>query len=132
MDSRGSLKPDKRQSNGQKAPTLAENALNKRRVIPPPYIVHISLTPSLCIIGAFTVTVAHVTTLIRRLRNRLSQQAFRERQAIYVKELEKKLECSAKPESERNAELERANQSLREGLLDCHKKLATFQAALYG
>ncbi|KIW84307.1 hypothetical protein Z517_03557 [Fonsecaea pedrosoi CBS 271.37] len=66
----------------------------------------------------------------KKLRNRLSQQAFRERQAIYVKELEKRLQESQKPETCRMATLEEENRALRDQLLVCRKKLRNIQASL--
>ncbi|KAB8298556.1 hypothetical protein EYC80_000735 [Monilinia laxa] len=66
----------------------------------------------------------------RKLRNRLSQKAFRARQSLYIKDLEKKLEWASKPESDQNAKLEETNKTLRGQLLDCHKKLESFQVTL--
>ncbi|CAD6448897.1 89d52f6e-f3f9-4d68-8fd5-e716f47ad544 [Sclerotinia trifoliorum] len=66
----------------------------------------------------------------RKLRNRLSQKAFRARQSLYIKDLEKKLEWASKPESDQNAKLEETNKTLRSQLLDCHKKLESFQVTL--
>ncbi|PQE31865.1 transcription factor PAP1 protein [Rutstroemia sp. NJR-2017a WRK4] len=66
----------------------------------------------------------------RKLRNRLSQKAFRARQSLYIKDLEKRLEWASKPESDQNAKLEETNQTLRNQLLDCHKKLESFQVTL--
>ncbi|KAK6603668.1 bZIP transcription factor [Botrytis cinerea] len=66
----------------------------------------------------------------RKLRNRLSQKAFRARQSLYIKDLEKKLEWASKPESDQNAKLEETNSVLRGQLLDCHKKLESFQVTL--
>ncbi|TGO48233.1 hypothetical protein BCON_0246g00010 [Botryotinia convoluta] len=66
----------------------------------------------------------------RKLRNRLSQKAFRARQSLYIKDLEKKLEWASKPESDQNAKLEETNSILRGQLLDCHKKLESFQVTL--
>ncbi|KAL2222415.1 hypothetical protein M432DRAFT_226329 [Thermoascus aurantiacus ATCC 26904] len=66
----------------------------------------------------------------RKLRNRLSQKAFRARQSLYIKELEKRLEWSKKSGVEPNAELEEANRELRARLLDCYKKLESMQVTL--
>ncbi|KAJ8060764.1 hypothetical protein OCU04_011068 [Sclerotinia nivalis] len=66
----------------------------------------------------------------RKLRNRLSQKAFRARQSLYIKDLEKKLEWASKPESDQNAKLEETNKTLRSQLLECHKKLESFQVTL--
>lgn len=49
----------------------------------------------------------------RKLRNRLSQQAFRKRQNAYVQELERRLERLDKPNDERIATLEEENRCLR-------------------
>ncbi|OQU97050.1 hypothetical protein CLAIMM_03053 [Cladophialophora immunda] len=71
-------------------------------------------------------------TATRKLRNRLSQQAFRERQAMYVMELEKRLQNAQKTESARMRELEAENHALRDQLLDSRKRLRSIQAALEG
>lgn len=68
--------------------------------------------------------------IVRRLRNRLSQKAHRARQSIYIKELEKRLECTSKPETTLNAELEERNAFFRGRLLDCQKKLESMQASM--
>ncbi|KAF7585713.1 hypothetical protein BBP40_010250 [Aspergillus hancockii] len=59
----------------------------------------------------------------RKLRNRLSQQAFRKRQNAYIKELERRLGQSGKTENERIIKLEEENQALR-------KQIASFIANL--
>ncbi|KAJ6000729.1 hypothetical protein N7481_001138 [Penicillium waksmanii] len=58
----------------------------------------------------------------RKLRNRISQRAFRARQSGYIKELEEKLQRAEKPDLN-ITKLEEENQSLRVQLLNCHKKL---------
>ncbi|CAI7628782.1 unnamed protein product [Penicillium pancosmium] len=58
----------------------------------------------------------------RKLRNRISQRAFRARQSGYIKELEEKLQRAEKPDLNIN-KLEEENQRLRVQLLNCHKKL---------
>ncbi|EXJ70267.1 uncharacterized protein A1O5_06335 [Cladophialophora psammophila CBS 110553] len=59
----------------------------------------------------------------RRMRNRLSQKACRQKQAIYVKELETRLGNSTRQESELVRDLREENFSLRQQLLECHRKL---------
>lgn len=59
----------------------------------------------------------------RKLRNRLSQRAFRQRQILRIHELEQRLDTSTEPESERNARLIRENQSLRNQLVECRRQL---------
>lgn len=66
----------------------------------------------------------------RRERNRLSQKASRERQANYVKELEKRLDDCAKPQDDRVAELGRENTALRRQLAVLQKKLDHVLAVL--
>ncbi|OAL34586.1 hypothetical protein AYO20_06216 [Fonsecaea nubica] len=57
---------------------------------------------------------------------------FRERQAIYVMELEKRLQIAEKPETSRMVALEEENRVLRDQLLECRKKLRSIQASLEG
>ena len=66
----------------------------------------------------------------RKLRNRLSQKAFRARQSMRIKELEERLGSNPVSESKRIAELEERNKSLRDQLLECHKKLESLQVTL--
>lgn len=66
----------------------------------------------------------------RRLRNRLTQQEYRKRQASYIKDLETRLETAAQSESERNIEIEKENQRLRRKLTECHKKLVGMQISM--
>lgn len=65
----------------------------------------------------------------RKLRNRVSQQAFRRRQSEYIKQLERKAK-DHKPDNERIIELERENQSLRESLIHCHTKLESLRTTI--
>jgi hypothetical protein len=65
----------------------------------------------------------------RKLRNRVSQQAFRRRQSEYIKQLERKAK-EHKPDNERIIELEKENQSLRESLIHCHTKLESLRATI--
>ena len=69
-------------------------------------------------------------TFYRRIRNRLSQKASRERQAIYIKDLERRLEESTKSDGDRHVALEEENRSLRTLLFEGHKKLESVQATL--
>ena len=73
---------------------------------------------------------AKMATENRKLRNRLSQKAFRARQAMRIKELEDRLESRPLSEAGRVAELEDRNMFLRDQLLDCHKKLESLQVTL--
>lgn len=59
----------------------------------------------------------------RKLRNRLSQKAFRARQALRIKELEERL--GHDPNS--NTQLQDTNALLRQQLFDVHKKLSSLQ-----
>ncbi|KAJ5342727.1 hypothetical protein N7541_011851 [Penicillium brevicompactum] len=65
----------------------------------------------------------------KKLRNRVSQQAFRRRQSEYIKQLERKAK-DHKPDNERIIELERENQSLRESLIHCHTKLESLRTTI--
>ncbi len=73
---------------------------------------------------------AKMATENRKLRNRLSQKAFRARQAMRIKELEERLDSRPLSETGRVAELEDRNMLLRDQLLDCHKKLESLQVTL--
>ncbi|KIW44198.1 uncharacterized protein PV06_05226 [Exophiala oligosperma] len=66
----------------------------------------------------------------RRVRNRLSQKAFRARQALRIKELEQRLENLPESESERVSQLEEHNTLLRQRLFDNHKKMESLQVSL--
>ncbi|KIY02186.1 uncharacterized protein Z520_02324 [Fonsecaea multimorphosa CBS 102226] len=66
----------------------------------------------------------------RKLRNRLSQKAFRARQAMRIKELEDRLESRPSSETERIAELEERNAFLASRLFECHKKLESLQVTI--
>lgn len=65
----------------------------------------------------------------RKLRNRVSQQAFRRRQSEYIKQLERKAKAY-KPDNERIIELEEENTSLRESLIQCHTKLESLRTTI--
>jgi hypothetical protein len=65
-----------------------------------------------------------------KLRNRLSQQAFRARQSLEVNELRQRLGLFADSESDRNTRLAEENQRLRQRLWQSEKKLRSLQATL--
>jgi hypothetical protein len=75
------------------------------------------------------VSTHTVLTISRKLRNRVSQQAFRRRQSEYIKQLEQKAK-EHKPDNERIIELEKENQTLRESLIHCHTKLESLRATI--
>lgn len=65
----------------------------------------------------------------RRLRNRLSQKAVRERKAARIQQLEQQLATVTKgDDSARVTELMNTNSRLRHALLDTRKKLASLSA----
>jgi hypothetical protein len=66
----------------------------------------------------------------RKLRNRLSQQAFRARQAMRIKELEERLGQEPMSDAARTAQLQDMNAALRKQLLDCHKKVSSLQISM--
>ncbi|KAF4969357.1 hypothetical protein FSARC_3432 [Fusarium sarcochroum] len=66
----------------------------------------------------------------KRLRNRLSQQAFRKRQTAYIKDLEGRLEIRDNDENGQIAQLERDNRALREQLTKACSKLERIQITL--
>lgn len=66
----------------------------------------------------------------RRARNRMSQRASRERQTLYIKELENKLDRYCTSDTGRTAALEKENEDLRAQLREIHKKLCSVQATL--
>ncbi|PIA94602.1 hypothetical protein CB0940_08981 [Cercospora beticola] len=61
----------------------------------------------------------------RKLRNRMSQRAFRARQAMRIQELEERLEKTSTP-----AELQDQNAKLRQQLMEIHKKAVSIQISL--
>jgi hypothetical protein len=71
-----------------------------------------------------------MTTENRKLRNRLSQQAFRARQAMRIKELEDRLGQEPMSDAARTAQLQDMNATLRKQLLDCHKKVGSLQISI--
>ncbi|KAL2680650.1 hypothetical protein Neosp_008253 [[Neocosmospora] mangrovei] len=66
----------------------------------------------------------------RKLRNRLSQRAFRRRQAEYLRDLRNRAEASQKPENERVAELEEENGRLRAHITELQSRLEGVQVTL--
>ncbi|KAL2433465.1 hypothetical protein ABEF95_001462 [Exophiala dermatitidis] len=68
----------------------------------------------------------------RRLRNRISQKAFRARQALRMKELEERLNTSSCGDTEWVTRLQNQNAALRDQLLDCHKKITSLQVSMQG
>ncbi|KAF2482907.1 hypothetical protein BDY17DRAFT_138062 [Neohortaea acidophila] len=69
----------------------------------------------------------------RRMRNRMSQRAFRARQTLRIQELEKRLDEQALPdESTLVVQLQDDNARLREQLLGVHKKAHSLQISLRG
>lgn len=64
-----------------------------------------------------------LTILVRRTRNRLSQRAYRRRQAEYVKELRTYFEAGDRPESEAFKQLRSENVYLRKQLVEIQSKL---------
>ncbi|KAJ4162330.1 hypothetical protein NW754_013763 [Fusarium falciforme] len=66
----------------------------------------------------------------RKLRNRLSQRAFRRRQAEYLRDLRNRAEASQKPDNERVAELEEENGRLRAHITELQSRLEGVQVTL--
>lgn len=66
----------------------------------------------------------------RKLRNRLSQKAFRERKTAYIKTLEQQLVNASKSDNERIILLEVENSKLRQGLLHVRWKLESEKSSL--
>ena len=66
----------------------------------------------------------------KRLRNRLSQKAFRARQTMRMKELEERLNLEPNSDDTRTAKLQDQNVALRNQLLDCHKKITSLQISI--
>lgn len=66
----------------------------------------------------------------RKLRNRLSQRAFRRRQAEYLRDLRNRAEASQKPDNERVAELEDENGRLRAHITELQSRLEGVQVTL--
>ncbi|KAJ3528433.1 hypothetical protein NM208_g10200 [Fusarium decemcellulare] len=66
----------------------------------------------------------------RKLRNRLSQRAFRRRQAEYLRDLKNRAEASQKPDNERVVALEEENGRLRAHITELQSRLEGIQATL--
>lgn len=60
----------------------------------------------------------------------MAQKAYRARQTLYIKELEKKLESLSVPQTERYSRLEESNRLYRNRLLDSYKKLESINISL--
>ena len=69
---------------------------------------------------------------LRRARNRVSQKSFRERQTIYVKQLERQLAEASCDEGARLRDSQRECQTLREALLAARKRIRGLTTALSG
>ena len=66
----------------------------------------------------------------RKLRNRMSQRAFRARQAMRIQELEERLEQTTAPDMAWATQLQDQNMKLRQQLLEVHKKAINIQISL--
>jgi hypothetical protein len=67
---------------------------------------------------------------MRKLRNRISQKAFRARKAMRLKELEERLHDGISSDAEWKIYLQDQNAALREQLLECHKKFVSLQVSM--
>ncbi|KAF9875464.1 bZIP transcription [Colletotrichum karsti] len=68
----------------------------------------------------------------KRLRNRLSQQAFRRRQAERIRELSSRVNTDQKSDDERMEALQKENQQLRAQLVEVQAKLSRLVANMTG
>ncbi|TDZ32395.1 hypothetical protein C8035_v012425 [Colletotrichum spinosum] len=68
----------------------------------------------------------------KRLRNRLSQQAFRRRQAERIRELSSRVNVDERSDDERMEALQRENRQLRTQLVEVQTKLSRLLASLQG
>ncbi|KAK7408494.1 hypothetical protein QQX98_009361 [Neonectria punicea] len=66
----------------------------------------------------------------KKLRNRLSQRAFRRRQAECIRELRSRVNVDQRPDGERVTELQRENARLRAQLVEVQSKLARLLATV--
>lgn len=66
----------------------------------------------------------------RKLRNRLSQQAFRRRQAESIRELRSLVDANQRPDNERIEALQRENSVLRAQLVDVQNKMSRLLATV--
>lgn len=64
------------------------------------------------------------------MRNRMSQRAFRARQAMRIQELEDRLERTSAPDVEWVMQLQDQNAQLREQLLQVYKKATSMQISM--
>ncbi|KAK1531724.1 hypothetical protein CPAR01_11373 [Colletotrichum paranaense] len=69
---------------------------------------------------------------LRRLRNRLSQQAFRRRQAERMRELSSRVNTDQKSDNERIEELQRENRQLRAQLVNVQARMSRLLANIQG
>lgn len=68
--------------------------------------------------------------LCRKLRNRLSQRAFRRRQAECIRELRNRVNADRRPDSERVEALQKENKILRQQLIDVQAKMSKVLASV--
>ncbi|KAF5007185.1 hypothetical protein FDECE_6495 [Fusarium decemcellulare] len=66
----------------------------------------------------------------KKLRNRLSQRAFRRRQAECIRELRSRVNADQRPDSERIEALQRENRQLRAQLVDVQTKMSRLLATV--
>ncbi|GKU05858.1 bzip transcription [Fusarium langsethiae] len=66
----------------------------------------------------------------KKLRNRLSQRAFRRRQAECIRELRNRVNADQRPDSERVEALQRENKLLRQQLVDVQAKMTKVLASV--
>ncbi|KAI6780683.1 uncharacterized protein J7T54_001187 [Emericellopsis cladophorae] len=66
----------------------------------------------------------------KKLRNRLSQRAFRRRQAECVRELQSRVQADQRPESERVEALQKENRMLRQQLVDLQSNMSRMMATM--
>lgn len=67
---------------------------------------------------------------VRKLRNRMSQKVFRAKKAMRMKDLEERLQGGSLPDKEWITQLQDRNASLRDQLLECHKKFTSLQVSI--
>lgn len=80
-----------------------------------------------CVLQFLTVLVWN-----RKERNCAAQKAYRQRQTLYVRELEEKLRSSSQSENDRVQDLEKSNRRYRHELLEAYKKLESTRISLDG
>ncbi|KAJ4127004.1 hypothetical protein NW768_008625 [Fusarium equiseti] len=68
----------------------------------------------------------------KKLRNRLSQRAFRRRQAECIRELRNRVNADQRPDSERVEALQKENKLLRQQLIDVQTKMSRLLASVQG